>query len=129
MRYFEQCTTQKQRQEAAFASRSFGSSRHYRKRKEIESEISEDYPNFSQLELKFLASVMFIQRKWREHRLYRQIFSSLAHRDQLPIFIEKSNSKQLNISNGPKSAEKATKHTTQIESAQIATTPFSLEKE
>lgn len=72
---------------------------------------------------------MFIQRKWREHRLYREIFSSLAQHEQLPSFLEKSNSKQLNISNGPKSAEKATKHTTQIESAQIGTTPFSIEKE
>lgn len=66
-------------------------------------EISEDYPNFNELELKFLASVMFIQRKWREHRLYKQIFSSFANPNELPSFIEKSNSKQLNISNGPKS--------------------------
>jgi hypothetical protein len=106
---------------------SSATARHYRRRRQIEAEISEDYPNFSPLELTFLASVMFIQRKWREHRLYKQIFTSLAA--PLPS-LPATDSKQLNISaNPPRSAEKTTKHATQSESAQHAASPLSIKKE
>ena len=49
MRYFEQRTNQKQREDGEIMSKRFGKSQHYRRRKEIESEIMEEYPNFSPL--------------------------------------------------------------------------------
>ena len=100
MRYYEAQPSHHKR-EQAFMEKNFKERQHYRKRREIEQEIVEHYPNFSDLELKFLASVVFIQRKWREHRLYRQIFShytSVFHPED-PSFLEQSNSKTLNISN------------------------------
>lgn len=106
---------------------SSATARHYRRRRQIEAEISEDYPNFSPLELTFLASVMFIQRKWREHTVYKQIFTSLpASFPSLPP----TDSKQLNISSSPhKSAQKINKHPTQTQSAQYVTSPLSINQE
>ena len=52
---------------------------------------------------------------------------NFAKSDQelLPSFIEKSNSKQLNISNGPKSAEKGGNKPAQNGGNMAETTPFS----
>lgn len=67
-----------------------------------------EYPQFGELELKFLSSVIFIQRKWREFRLYKQVFRNLTQSGHKAsqYSLEQSNSKQLNISFHPRSPEK-----------------------
>jgi len=96
------------RQQDEFMRRNFRDNAKYHLRSFIEAEIADDYPHFEEVELKFLASVVFIQRKWRENRLYRQIFEQIAHSPHKlsQLSLEKSNSKQLNITNNHKSPEK-----------------------
>lgn len=101
IRYYESYHDSKKKNEKQFIDRKFNDHTRYRKRREIEAEILDDYPHFTQLELKFLASVVFIQRKWRQYKLYKQIFNNLTlspFRQRDSSYLEKSHSNTLNIS-------------------------------
>ena len=118
IRYYESLDYSQNKQERQFLDKKFKNKARYQHRQCIEEELVEEYPQFGQLQLKFLTSVIFIQRKWRQYRLYKDVFENIAasanKKSQLDF--EQSNSMQLNISNTKSPHKSATKKSIDLSS-------------
>lgn len=54
-------------------------------------ELKEEYPLLNKKELQFLASVCFIQRKWKELSLARKINNLIAMKNTSELFVKNKN--------------------------------------